>query len=84
MHYRDARTDGVMDKAFEIMPKEELFHHTGVGFTQYNTLYQLYAMKLEGDPTLEAADKLLLMPDLLAYLLTGKMGTEYTLPPPRS
>lgn len=79
VHYRDARTDGVMDKAFEIMPKEELFHHTGVGFTQYNTLYQLYAMKLEGDPTLEAADKLLLMPDLLAYLLTGKMGTEYTI-----
>ncbi|HIS03537.1 MAG TPA: rhamnulokinase [Candidatus Pullichristensenella avicola] len=79
VHYRDARTDGVMEKAFEVMPKEELFKHTGVGFTQYNTLYQLYAMKLEDDPTLAAAERMLLLPDLLAYLLTGKMGTEYTI-----
>ena len=61
------------------MPKEELFRHTGIGFTQYNTLYQLYAMKLEGDPTLEAAERLLFTPDLLAYLLTGRMGAEYTI-----
>lgn len=78
-HYRDTHTDGVMEKAFEVMPKEEIFRHTGLAFIQFNTLYQLYAMKLEGDPTLEAADKMLMMPDLLAYLLTGKVGTEYTI-----
>lgn len=78
-HYRDARTDGVMEKAFKVMPKEEIFRHTGLAFMQFNTLYQLYAMKLEGDPTLEVADKMLMMPDLLAYLLTGQIGTEYTI-----
>ena len=79
VHYRDRRTDGVMEKAFAVMPREELFRHTGIAFNQYNTLYQLYAMKLEGDPTLEAAEHLLMTPDLLAYLLTGKMGAEYTI-----
>ncbi|HIQ82736.1 MAG TPA: rhamnulokinase [Candidatus Pullichristensenella stercorigallinarum] len=79
VHYRDARTDGVMEKAFAVMPQEEIFRHTGLAFMQFNTLYQLYAMKLEGDPTLEAAEHMLMMPDLLAYLLTGKMGTEYTI-----
>lgn len=78
-HYRDARTDGVMEKAFAVMPQEEIFRHTGLAFLQFNTLYQLYSMKLEGDPLLEVADKMLLTPDLLAYLLTGQMGTEYTI-----
>ena len=79
VHYRDRRTDGVMEKAFAVMPREELFRHTGIAFNQYNTLYQLDAMKLEGDPTLEAAEHLLMTPDLLAYLLTGRMGAEYTI-----
>ena len=63
VHYRDRRTDGVMEKAFAVMPREELFRHTGIAFNQYNTLYQLYAMKLEGDPTLEAAEHLLTFDD---------------------
>lgn len=79
VHYRDTRTDGVMEKAFAVMPQEEIFRHTGLAFMQFNTLYQLYAMKLEGDPTLDAAEHMLMTPDLLAYLLTGKMGTEYTI-----
>ena len=78
VNYRDARTDGVMEKAFEVVSKEDIFKATGLAFNQFNTLYQLYAMKLEGDPTLEMADKLLFMPDLLVYFLTGKIGTEYT------
>ena len=78
VNYRDARTDGIMEKAFEVVSKEDIFKATGLAFNQFNTLYQLYAMKLEGDPTLEMADKLLFMPDLLAYFLTGKAGTEYT------
>ena len=79
VHYRDTRTDGVMEKAFQVVSKEDIFKATGLAFNQFNTLYQLYAMKLEDDPTLELADKLLFMPDLIAYLLTGKMGTEYTI-----
>lgn len=79
VHYRDARTDGVMDEVFKIIPKKELFERTGTAFNQFNTLYQLYAMKLEGDPTLEMAEKMLFMPDLLAYFLTGEKGVEYTM-----
>ena len=79
VHYRDRRTDGVMEKAFGVMPKEEIFRHTGIAFAQYNTLYQLFAMQQEGDPALQGAERLLMMPDLMAYLLTGRMGTEYTI-----
>ena len=79
VNYRDHRTDGMMEKVFEIVPKEEVFEATGLAFNQFNTLYQLYAMKMAGDPTLELADKMLFTPDLFAYFLTGKMGTEYTI-----
>ena len=78
-HYRDARTDHTMEEVFEVIPKEELFSMTGLAFNQFNTVYQLYSMKQEGDPALEAADCLLFMPDLLAYCLTGVKGTEYTM-----
>ena len=79
--YRDERTNGMMEKAFQIMPKEEIFKNTGLAFMQFNTLYQLLAMKedpeeckyLNGDYTL------LFMPDLFAYYLTGSVGTEYTI-----
>lgn len=79
VHYRDARTDGMMEKVFQIIPREELFGLTGIAFNTFNTIYQLYAMKLEGDPALEMADSMLFMPDLLAYFLTGKKGVEYTM-----
>ncbi|NLD59850.1 MAG: rhamnulokinase [Clostridiales bacterium] len=79
VHYRDRRTDGAMEKAFEVLPKEEIFRLTGLAFLQFNTLFQLFAMRLEDDPQLKIADKLLMMPDLFAYLLTGKVGTEYTI-----
>lgn len=78
VHYRDDRTLGMREKVREIIPDRELFAHTGLAYNQFNTLYQLYAMKLEGDPVLEKAADLLFMPDLLAYFLTGKKGTEYT------
>ena len=78
VHYRDDRTLGMREKVREIIPDKALFAHTGLAYNQFNTLYQLYAMKLEGDPVLEQAADLLFMPDLLAYFLTGKKGTEYT------
>ena len=78
VHYRDDRTLGMREKVRSIIPDAELFERTGLAYNQFNTLYQLYAMKLEGDPALENAADMLFMPDLLAYFLTGKKGTEYT------
>ena len=78
VHYRDDRTLGMREKVREVIPDAELFARTGLAYNQFNTLYQLYAMKLEGDPVLDRAADLLFMPDLLAYFLTGKKGTEYT------
>ncbi len=79
VQYRDSRTDGMMEKAFEIMPKAEIFEHTGLAFLQFNTLYQLLAMVKEADPSLDIAKTMLMMPDLLGYFLTGEMATEYTI-----
>ena len=79
VHYRDDRTLGMREKVREIVPDQELFARTGIAYNQFNTLYQLYAMKLEGDPVLDQAADMLFMPDLLAYLLTGSKGTEYTM-----
>ncbi len=79
VNYRDARTDGMMEEAFKIMPKNEIFEKTGLAFMQFNTLYQLLAMKKMGDKTLDIAEDMLFMPDLLAYFLTGEKATEYTI-----
>lgn len=77
-HYRDRRTDGMMERAFAIVPREEIFRHTGLQFMQLNTLYQLLAMKLSGSPVLDIADRLLMMPDLFHWMLTGEKCNEFT------
>lgn len=77
-HYRDSRTDGMFEEAFRRMPREKIFSVTGVAFQPFNTLYQLLATRLGAPGILENASSLLMMPDLLAYLLTGEKGTEYT------
>ncbi len=77
-HYRDARNNGMMERTFEVVPREEIFAHTGVQFMQLNTLYQLHAMKLAGSPALEVAETLLMMPDLFNYWLTGVARCELT------
>src|SRR5207237_10091563 len=78
-HYRDPRTKGVIEKVFEIVPREEVFGYTGVQFMQLNTLYQLYSMKLAGRPELGAARKLLNIPDLFNYWLTGEARSDATI-----
>ena len=75
-HHRDARTEGMMDEAFGLVPKEEIYHTTGIQFLPINTLYQLLAMR--GSPLLEAAETMLLIPDLMNYWLTGEKACEYT------
>jgi rhamnulokinase len=75
-HYRDSRTDGVMERAFGRVSREEIYQTTGIQFLPFNTLYQLLAM--EDSPLLEAADTLLMIPDLIGYWLTGEKASEYT------
>lgn len=77
-HYRDRRTDGMFEAACARMPKEEIFRTTGIAFQPFNTLFQLLAMKLQKPEVLDRAATMLMMPDLLAYALTGERGTEYT------
>lgn len=79
VHYRDARTEGMMDSAFQILPKEEIFRYTGLAFMPFNTLYQLLALQKNQPAMLDHARTLLFMPDLLSYCCTGEMGTEYTI-----
>ena len=54
-HYRDARTDGMMDKAFRLVPREKMYAETGIQFMQLNTVFQLFAMAKAKSPQLEAA-----------------------------
>lgn len=79
--YRDERTDGLMEKAYEIMPKNEIFANTGLAFMKFNTLYQILAMKNDPDFSKYVSEDytLLFVPDLFEYYLTGKIGTEYTI-----
>ena len=77
-HYRDPRTEGMLEAAFERVPREEIFQHTGIQFMEINTLYQLLSMKLSGDPTLDQAQVLLMMPDLFNYWLTGVKVCEFS------
>ena len=78
-HYRDARTNRILTRTFEILPAAEIFTHTGIQFMQFNTLFQLMAMKLQGDVELGKAGTLLMMPDLFNYWLTGRMACERTI-----
>jgi rhamnulokinase len=78
VHYRDSRTDGMMEKAFSIVGRETIFRHTGLQFMQLNTLYQLLAMKLAGSPILEMAEAFLMVPDLFHWLMTGTKCNEFT------
>ncbi|MEU6372478.1 rhamnulokinase family protein [Streptomyces sp. NPDC046909] len=74
VHYRDSRTEGVAEKVWATVPAEELYAATGLQYAPFNTLYQLTAAKEQ----LAAAQRLLLIPDLLTYWLTGEQGTELT------
>lgn len=76
--YRDGRTDGVKEKLFEEIPEKELYMRSGIKQMQINTLYQLLAVREKEPEILARAHHLLMMPDLIAYRLTGNMANEYT------
>ncbi len=77
--YRDNRTDGIPKKVFEIISSDEIYKRTAVQFMQINSLYQLYSIKLSNESILKECDKLLFMPDLFNFLLTGEKKSEYTI-----
>ena len=76
--YRDPYTEGIPEEVFGIIPREELYKVTGIQIMNFNTIFQLYAQKKAAYEPLLKAHKILFMPDLLSYLLTGKMVCEYT------
>jgi rhamnulokinase len=78
VHYRDARTDGMLEAAFKRVPRERIYEITGLQFLPFNTLYQLLALSQSGSPLLEVAETLLMMPDLFGWLLTGRRAGERT------
>ncbi len=77
--YRDGRTEGMIEAVCKVIPEGELYRKTGIQFMALNTLFQLYYLSKERPELLKAADKLLLMPDLFNYLLSGKMAWEFSI-----
>src|SRR5215211_2095370 len=77
-HYRDVRTDGMLEDAFRRMPRAEIFSNTGIQFMQINTLYQLLAMSVQKSPLFDVAKNFVTIPDLLNYWLSGEITNEFT------
>lgn len=76
--YRDVRNEGACDAFHRNMSREDTYALTGIQFMDFNTLFQLDAMKRQGADAIAKADKILFMPDALSYMLTGNAVTEYT------
>ena len=77
--YRDNRTDDMMDRFFNLMPKEEIYQITGIQFMQLNTIFQLYAASLDDPEILKKTRYFLMIPDYLNFKLTSRLKTEYTI-----
>lgn len=78
VNYRDGRTDGMVDSTENLVTKKELYGITGIQFMNFNTVYQLVSEMRTNPKTVEAARRLLMIPDLLGYFLTGNEVNEYT------
>ncbi len=77
--YRDPHTEGIMEQYFEEQQNKKcVYAKTGIQFMNFNSLFQLYAMRKAGNAALEGADKILFIPDALSYMLTGHAVCEYT------
>jgi len=77
-HYRDRRTEGRIEQAGQVLPKKEIYFNSGIQFMPFNSLFQLLACK-EKPEILGRADRLLFMPNLIMYFLTGRIAAEYTI-----
>lgn len=76
--YRDSRTEGVDKEVYKIVPEDELYARTGIQKQLFNSVYQLYAIKLSNPEYLEQAESFLMVPEYFNFLLTGVKKNEYT------
>ena len=80
LSYRDPHTFGAMEEYFETaVPKEDVYRLTGIQFMNFNSLFQLYVMRRDGNAALRHAEKILFVPDALGWMLTGEAVCEYTI-----
>ena len=77
--YRDPYTDGIPEEVYKTIPREDLYAATGIQIMNFNSVFQLYAQSRDGFAPLKYAQNILFIPDLLAYMLTGKKVCEYTI-----
>lgn len=76
--YRDSHTEGAVERFSKKVPKEKTYALTGIQFMDFNTLFQLDTMMSNNADAVKKADKILFIPDALAFMLTGNAVTEYT------
>ena len=76
--YRDAHTDGAIDRYMKMHDKREVYDKTGIQFMEFNSLFQLDTLRHNHCTAFEHADKILFIPDALIYMLTGQAICEYT------
>ena len=78
--YRDPITFDAMDDYLKhVISRKEVYDVTGIQFLNFNSIFQLYAMKREGNSALKNAQKILFVPDALSWMLTGNEVCEYTI-----
>ena len=77
--YRDPYTDGIPEEVFKTVSREDLYAATGIQIMNFNSIFQLYAQTKEGFAPLKYSKKILFVPDLLSYMLTGNEVCEYTI-----
>jgi rhamnulokinase len=77
-HYRDRRTQGLMEEVFRKVPREQIYLTTGIQFMPINTLYQLFAAQRDTPTIMAAARQLVTIPDLFHFWLTGNAACEFT------
>ena len=78
--YRDPITFEAMDDYLKhVISRKEVYDITGIQFMNFNSIFQLYAMKQEGNSALKHAQKILFVPDALSWMLTGNEVCEYTI-----
>ena len=79
VHYRDERNRGMIEEAEKYMSKDEMYSRTGIQFMDFNTVFQLLSIKKNRPHVFGNADKLLFMPDLFNFMLTGSKSAEYSI-----
>ena len=76
--YRDKRTDGMMERVFEVISKKEFYKSAGIQFLKFNSIFQLYSLVKNRSEILDKTKSFLMIPDLLNFFLTGNKFNEYT------